>query len=439
MLQYISKQYIAKALTLFAALLLFGGCKSTAKTINDKPLSEYHGLYTPSNTKAVQQALHTNHPDYDWGLWGHNLVKVIHGELTDEMYATIDGRRTHDQFCFSSPALYKAVRAYILDQYGYGNAHYSERITIMPMDNKLACLCPRCRAAGNTPGNATPAVTAFITRLAKEFPRHQFCTSAYHTTKQAPAKALPDNVGVLISSFPLPVQVDFTKSKGYTEFMQMVKAWKNRCSRIYIWDYERNFDDYLSPFPCLLAMQSRLRLYAKLGLQGVFFNGSGDDWSAFDDMQTDVLARLMDNPDLNVRDAVADYFSQHYPVTASILTNYYWGLEERARQSNCVLPLYGTMQDMCRAYLDPTAFVTFRRQLDKASKQTMGDERHRLNALLTGLAYTQLELYRCGLITKDPDNAAEMREILKGHSEIKGMVNRDEVGHTINDYLKLWK
>lgn len=432
-------RYISKALTAIAAALVAGGCSGTAKPITGEPLSEYHGLYTPSNTKDVQQTMHTNHPDYDWGLWGHNLVKVIHDQLTDDMYATVDGHRTHDQLCFSSAALYKVVREYIIDQYGYGTDNYSERISIMPMDNKLACTCPRCRALGNTPGNATPAVTRFITRLAKEFPRHQFFTSAYHSTKQAPATALPANVGVFISSFPLPVQVDFTHSKGYTEFLAMVKAWKQRCSRIYVWDYERNFDDYLSPFPCLLAMQSRLKLYAKLGVLGVFFNGSGDDYSAFDDMQTNVLAQLMDNPDLDVHDAVADYFQQYYPITADILTDYYWSLEQRARKSNCVLPLYGSMKEMCAAYLDADAFAKFRKQLDAASKQTMGDERHRLNALLTALAYTQLELCRCGLLPKDADMATEMRIVLKGHSEIKGMVNRDESGHSIDNYLKQWK
>lgn len=35
--------------------------------------------------------------------------------------------------------------------------------------------------------------------------------------------------------------------------------------------------------------------------------------------------------------------------------------------------------------------------------------------------------------------AIEMKEILKGHSELNNMKNRDEVGNTIDDYLKLWK
>lgn len=432
-------RYISKALLTLIAVLTMSGCSGAAKPTMDTPLSEYHGLYTPSNTKDVQEDMHTNHPDYDWGVWGHNLTKVIQDKLTNDMYATIDGKRTTEQLCFSSTALYDAVREYILDQYGRGSTTYSERITIMPMDNNLACMCERCRKKGNTPGNATPAVTYFITKLAKEFPHHQFFTSAYNTTKQAPTTALPQNVGVFISSIQLPVQVDFSESKGYEEFMSMAEAWKQKCNRIYIWDYERNFDDYLSPFPCLLAMQSRLQLYSKLGVKGVFFNGSGDDYSAFDDMQTNVLAQLMDNPSLDVQEAAASYFQQNYPITAPILTEYYWGLEKRVKESNCELPLYGSMPEMCQAYLDPNAFVQFRKKLDTASKQTMGDERKRLNALLTGLAYTQLEMYRCGLIAKDANMEAEMREILKGHSEIKGMVNRDEAGHSINEYLKLWK
>ena len=147
----------------------------------------------------------------------------------------------------------------------------------------------------------------------------------------------------------------------------------------------------------------------------------------------------MDDTDMNVHDAISNYFKEYYPITAPILTKYYWALEQRTKKANHELPLYGTMKEMCDAYLNVDEFVDFRRELDAASKQTMGDERKRLNILLTSLAYTQLEMYRCGLLAKDEDMANEMKEILKGHNEIKGMRNRDEVGHTIEEYLKLWK
>lgn len=433
-------QYISKSIALLLLTLILSGCRSNAQPSNEQYGGfEYRGLYTPSNNKEMQSYMHTNHPDYDWGLWGHNLSKVIKDNATEGMYAIVDGKRNHKQLCFSSKELYNCVREYIIDQFGYGTDSYSERISIMPLDNKMACTCTECKAKGNSANNATPAVTAFITRLAKEFPKHRFFTSAYHTTKAAPKTALPENVGAFISSITLPMRVDFSKTDGYKEFVATVKAWKQKCGKIYVWDYERNYDDYLSPFPCLLAMQSRFRLYRKLGISGVFVNGSGDDFSAFDDMQTFVLAQMMDDPDIDVHKAIRNYFAENYPVTADILTKYYWGLEQRSKTTNHVLPLYGTMQDMCGAYLNVKEFVEFRRELDAKSKLTSADERKRLNALLTAFAYTQLELYRTGLLPKDSEEAIEMREILKGHSELKGMKNRDESGHSIDDYLKKWK
>ena len=97
------------------------------------------------------------------------------------------------------------------------------------------------------------------------------------------------------------------------------------------------------------------------------------------------------------------------------------------------------MKEMCDSYLNAKEFVDFRRQLDAKSKLTSGEERRRLNFLLTALAYTQLEIYRSGILHKDGEAAAEMCEILKGHKEVKGMNNRDESGHSIDDYLKKWK
>ena len=135
-------QSISKSLAALVAGVVLGGCHSNAQTAQSvDPLSEYHGLYTPSNTEEFQTSMHTNHPDYDWGVWGHNLAKLVKDEATDDMYAIVDGKRSRKQFCFSSKSLYNKVREYVLDQYGWGTADYSESISIMPMDNKTACNC----------------------------------------------------------------------------------------------------------------------------------------------------------------------------------------------------------------------------------------------------------------------------------------------------------
>lgn len=414
-------------------LPLLTACSAGAQTA-----FEYRGIYSPTGAKEeVRKQYNTNHVDYDWDLWGHNLKKVVGTDADASVYATVADTLCRAQFCFTSQKLYRTVESYILDQYGEGTPSYSAKICIMPQDNKLACTCAGCRRVGNTESNATPAVTQMLCRLAKRFPRHQFFTSSYHSTRTAPNSPLPQNVGAIISAIDLPLRVNFFETNGYKTFLQTVEDWKQVCGKLYVWDYERNYEDYLSPFPCLHAMQSRVRLYRDLGIQGIFVNGSGDEYSAFDDVQTVVLAQIMSNPDIDVDAAVSDCFRTAYPTTHQLLTDYYLGLERRTVETNHLLPLYGTMEEMVESYLDAEEFAAWRTRLDKASKTTAKPERTRLNYLLTALSYTQMQL----LLLQGKSGSeefAEMREILRGHSELKGMDYYSEAYGKIDDYIKKW-
>lgn len=425
---------------IFLPLLI--SCTAVAQTS-----FEYRGIYSPTNAQEeVRSQYSTNHVDYDWDLWGHNLKKVV-GNTTDaSVYATVADTLCRSQFCFTSPKLYRIIESFILDQYGEGTADYSARICIMPQDNKIACTCRNCTRLGNTAGNATPAVTDMLCRLAKRFPRHEFFTSSYHSTRIPPKQALPSNVGAIISAIDLPLRVDFSQTAGYAKFLETVEGWKKVCGKLYVWDYERNYEDYLSPFPCLKAMQSRFRLYRDLGIQGIFINGSGDEYSTFDDMQTVVLAQMMENPDIDVDEAVKAYFRENYPSTSQLLTDYYLALEHRTVTTNHLLPLYGTMEEMVESYLNPEEFIAWRQVLDKASKSTVKPERTRLNYLLTALSYTQLQIMKWRVESgewreeskteKWKEEVYEMCEILKGHAELKGMNYYSESYGKIDDYIK---
>ncbi|MBQ0057498.1 MAG: DUF4838 domain-containing protein [Bacteroidales bacterium] len=412
-------------------LPLFASCAAQAQTS-----FEYKGIYSPTNAEDEVRARYaTNHVDYDWDLWGHNLKKVVESNPDNAVYATVADTLCKAQFCFSSPQLFSIVENYILDQYGEGTSTYSARLLIMPQDNKLACTCPDCRKLGNSEHNATPAVTQMLCRLAKRFPRHQFFTSSYHSTSIPPETKLPDNVGVFISAIDLPLRVDFSQTKGYRKFVGTVEAWKKVCNKLYVWDYERNYEDYLTPFPCLRAMQSRIKLYRDLGIKGIFLNGSGDEYSAFDDMQTVVLAQMLSNPDIDVDAKVREYFENAYPTTAQLISDYYLALENRTVSTNHVLPLYATMEELVESYLNADEFIEWRKQLDKASKGTAKPERTRLNYLLTALSYTQLQLMQLQGST-DEDEMDDMIEILRGHSELKGMEYYSESYGKIDDYIK---
>lgn len=398
---------------------------------------EHRSLYTPTNTNAdMMPILGVGNVDFDWGLWGHNLHKIFTDGIPTEAQAMVDDKRNASQFCFSSEALYRAYEQFVIDQYGDGSDGITTRFAVMPNDNALVCQCADCKAKGNTAQSATPAVTTLIQRLARRFPRQMFFTSAYATTRKVPAGKLPANVGVIISAIDMPLSPDATTAKGHGELETQIKAWQQHCSHVYIWDYMRNYDDYLTPYPCLHHMQSRLKYYRSLCVNGVFLNGSGYDYAPFDDVQTYVLAQLLINPDINVDDYTARYFATAYPKTGKLLANYYASLEKRA--SEHTLPFYGGIRETIAAYLEPQALINFIPMADRASKQADEAERSRLNQLLTALAYTRLELFRTQEQAPDHGQLEAQTYLLSQHTAFENMANYRESDGSIDDYLKQW-
>ena len=400
---------------------------------------EYRGIYSPSNTNAdLMPILGTHNVDFDWGLWGHNLRKVFTDGIPQEAYALVGGNRDSEQFCFSSEALYKAYENYVIDQYGEGNNDEIVRFAVMPNDNSIVCMCAACRAAGNTAASATPAVTKMVERLARRFPKHQFFTSSYTTTATPPTHRLSDNVGVLVSTLALPLQ---TKMNGSTaaqrKFETTMKSWKNVSRHIYVWDYMRNFDDYITPYPCMEHIKARLQYFKKMGVDGVFYNGSGYDYASFDDVQTYVIAQLMLNPDADIAQLVSHYYGKAYPVTASIYTDYYLSLEQKAKQAT--LNPYSGIGEAARMYLDTDALENFWHKLDGGKGKAVDTERRNINEMLTALAFTRLELLRLQPKAPSAEKKNELLSLLSAHTAFKDLNNYRESFGEVDKYIAEWR
>ena len=410
-------------------------CKSNAK---GSFAFEHRSIYTPTNTNAdMMPILGVGNVDFDWGLWGHNLRKVFTDGIPAEATAMVGGKRNAGQFCFSSEALYRAYEQFVIDQYGDGSDGVTTRFAVVPNDNSLVCQCAACRAKGNTPQSATPAVTALIERLARRFPHQMFFTSAYSTTRTAPTHRLPDNVGVMVSAIDMPMAPEASAAKGHETLEAQIKAWQKCCSRIYVWDYIRNYDDYLTPYPCLHHMQSRLRFYRGLGVKGVFLNGSGYDYAPLDDVQTYVLAQLLINPDADIEACADRYFASAYPKTGQLLSGYYRKIEEQALRHT--LPFYGGIDEALATWLNAQQFGEFFSTMDKASKQADEAERSKLNRMLTALAFTRLEIMRSQKQAPNRQQIEAMTSLLSHHTAFKDMANYRESDGNIDDYLEQWK
>lgn len=408
---------------------------------------DYQSIYSPAGLNSdYTGVMGLNNFDDSWGIWGHNLRKVL-GDNTDKVYATIHGKTDDSQLCFSSPEMYTQIEDYIVNNFGEkGNS----RFVIAPDDNPYACTCASCTALGNTEKNATPAVTELVLRLAQRFPKHFFFTTSYLSTQQATDKQLPANAGVMVSAIDFPLRRIDSKDAQEKKFAQQLENWKKVTKNIYIWDYINNFDDYLTPFPILKIAQQRLQFFKKNGASGIFFNGSGYSYSSFDEMRTFVLSALLINPEQVVDDLIRNYFNQEYPVSKKWLSDYYIDLENSA-QSGKKLGLYAGIRESEGAYLNPEKFIKFYDEMGDFVSDAKGKERKKLHELQTALSFTRLEMgrdhsydtygyaKRNGKEIQTVPQARKWVTQLKEHKAFSGMEYYNESANEIDYYIKEWE
>lgn len=413
-----------QVLMLFAALLL-GECNHA----QDEPVSsrfEYREVYLPELDTEESRALQLNSVNRDWGIWGHNLSVVLPSNPSQSVYARQGNGVNRDQFCFSSDALFNYIKKYINNNFGSDDTY---RFAILPNDNSVVCMCNRCVECGNTESDASGAVYYLLERLTEEFPNHIFFTSYYRTTRRLPDKPLPENAGVLVSAMSYPLSTAHTPAED--RFAELLEMWSKFTERIYVWDYINNFDDYLTPIPVFDIVQHRLQIYARNGVKGVFFNGSGTDYSTMYRLKTHVLAALLSDPDVDWRPLLRDLCDRFYPVTGGALSDFMIGQENLVSSYGNTLPLYGGVAEEIRTYLPVNEFIQFHDYLLTILPRIKDPERIQVQKMSRAMMFTHLELKRMAVDTVD------CRRLLVGLERAieMGLVSYSESGGSTSTYI----
>lgn len=389
--------------------------------------------------------------DSDWGIWGHNLAKVMADYKDSNIYALIDDERNKDQFSFTSIELFDYLTNYIIDNFGDGTEK-GYHFMIMPQDNNLVCTCVSCLAVGNTKNNATPAVTDFIQKISQRFPKHQFFTSSYITTREIPEKRLNNNTGVFLSTINLKKGIELNENQPETaNFIKEISSWKVVTNNIYIWDYSSNFDDYLTPIPVLYGLKKQLQFYKSQGVNGVFLNASGYDYSSFGDLKSFIAGALMKNTNEDIDELCISFFKNYYPKSHSLLSEYYLGLEKSYEAKNKPYNLYGGFDEISKTYLDQEKFIEFYNELGIIKSSAENEEREKLEKLYTALTYTKLQIGYSQIL--GPLGIAELQDnnliinssvekdlnTLRNHSNFKNMDKYKEEKGELSAYIHFWE
>lgn len=376
--------------TLFTAAVAFQfGCMNSVATNPVPGAFKYREIYLPVSTPDELQELGLNSVNDDWGIWGHNLSNLLPDTPSLSVFSRNDGNIDRHQFCFSSEKLFTYIEDYIDKNYG---RYDSINFAILPNDNDIVCQCAECVKKGNTPNDATPAVMSLINKLCKKYPNHTFFTSYYATTRSLPKGKLPENAGVLVSAIEYPLNSRPTPQEE--KFKALLKQWQPKTNNVYVWDYINNFDDYFTPFPVFNVMQRRLQLYKEVGVDGVFLNGSGTDYSTFSHLHKVVLAKMMINPDTDWKQELKKAAQEHYPKAGNDIAEYIIAQEDFAQSTGKTLPLYDGVEKSLKSHLQSQPTRRLYAQIQNHMKTAGVTERKQLEMLQSALSFTLLELNR---------------------------------------------
>ncbi len=415
------------------------------------PEFEYREPYYATNNDTEFRAWNkTSSLELEWGIWGHNLPKLLKNyNLPESVYAKVGSVRTKKQFCFTSDSLYKYVNENV--KRIFDSDHAFNKYMILPNDNSIVCTCSTCKAVGNTSQDAAPAVFTFLNKLAKDNSRATFFTTAYITVKDIPKFKAEENTGIFYSTIDVQKGIPLENTKKFKDFENKIKKWSDYLDNVYIWDYTVNYDNYFDVYPILKVTQQNLKLYKKLGINGVFLHGSEYDYSTFQGLKSTIFAKLLWKTNIDIDKEISNYFNDKYSnKLASILTNYYTHIDNSFFASTKELSIYSGIDKTVKKYLDPKVFFEFYDEFNTHTQSNKYDKDYL--KLATALTFLKLEImrdyglgiYGFGILNNDKEiivknEAGILLDNLASYSRSANLKTYNERKYNIRDYINNWR
>ena len=254
-----------------------------------------------------------------------------------EYFSLVNGRRQreHSQLCLTNPDVLEicieGVRRWMRE-------HPECRIFSVAQNDWYGyCECQRCQAVDRREESHAGTMLAFVNAVADavraEFPENRIHTFAYLYTRKAPRYLRPrENVIVRLCSIeccqshPMAVcrqaidgiDVENNAADGFAlsgqAFADDLADWAKIAPHLYLWDYTTNFSNYLQPFPNWHVIGENLRLFRRLGVEGVLEQGNyaPGKASAFAPLRIYLLSRLLWNADADTDGLIRSFVRGYY-------------------------------------------------------------------------------------------------------------------------------
>lgn len=338
----------------------------------------------------------------DWGMFVHTFNKLISPEVYfdkhPEYFSLISGRRLKDaQLCLSNPEVIRVL----IQNLGMEMANHPEKKywSVSQNDAINYCECDHCFALYEKYGSISGAYIQMANDIATAFPDKQISTLAYQYTRSAPENIKPlPNVNIMFCSIECNRSMPLMEDERSAEFVKDMKDWSQLTQNIFAWDYVVQFKNYLTPFPNFHVLQPNIKFFKQSGVNMMFQQGSGRNWSDLAELKQYLIAKLLWDPEADV-DALTNHFIDlYYGPAGKYVLEYYHLMEQeiKAHAKDEWLDIYGFPMNYTDSYLAPEWLEKYKTFMDQAEAAVKNDpqylERVQRTRLPVDFAYIDVAL-----------------------------------------------
>lgn len=338
------------------------------------PTIKYRSLYMPDNyfqSYSDWHKLKSNRDmDRDWGMGVHTFSRLVppetYFELHPEYFSEINGKRVPDaQLCLSNKEVFNIVLSELKDRIKKKpNAKFWP---VDQNDTRGPCQCAECRDLEVRYGGHSGALISFVNSIATKFPDKIITTLAYSYSQSAPKNILPGkNVLIFLCSYDCnrsrPIFTDVRSDIFRNDF----RDWRKLTDNIMIWDYIVQFANLISPFPNFHVLKPNLEYFVSQNVNMVFEQGSGKQFSEFNELRSYVIAKLLWNPNCNIENIIDDFIFGYYGEAGIYIKKYIATMHESLINSMGSLKIWSNPWRANKSYLTPALLKKYSDLFDKA-------------------------------------------------------------------------
>ena len=262
----------------------------------------------------------------------HSFLEQVpvekYGKEHPEYYSLVDGERQvqfekngyYNQLCLTNPDVLRIVTDSVLAELK-ANPDLPN-ISVSMNDGSNYCRCPNCAAIdereGSQMGSLLTFVNAVADEVAKEYPNVMVGTLAYSYVRKPPKNIKPrPNIQIQLCYRSCMVHpIEDPNCPLNAEFCKEFSDWGKICKNIYVWSYNANTFDYLSPWPNLRGIGPDIRYYVANNVKGMFAFTAGSVGSNFSELRNYMIAGMLWDPSRDGQQLMDEFLELHYGKAA---------------------------------------------------------------------------------------------------------------------------